>query len=175
MLVASSTKSLAPSLQRSSKSSKSLSEDCFSFVMTLCGYRSKPSTQRTAASQLAHLFRDDSKAEADTMSWITSIYWLLDIPASFLVGHAILEARKLFQMVSGHLSSLQEGTVEMRITKIAHRYFRTWFIFDVVIVGTSTSQPGPWPQLRTGLGLADLDAPALPTRLRLLVGTRAWQ
>eukprot|EP00434_Breviolum_minutum_P033062 symbB.v1.2.029250.t1/scaffold3178.1/size61925/5 len=52
------------------------------------------------------------------MSWITSIYWLLDIPASFLVGYAILE----------------EGTVEMRITKIARKYLRTWFIFDLIIV-----------------------------------------
>ena len=26
------------------------------------------------------------------MSWITSIYWLLDIPSSFLVGYAVLEA-----------------------------------------------------------------------------------
>jgi hypothetical protein len=30
--------------------------------------------------------------KVDTMSWITSIYWLLDIPASFLVGYAVLEA-----------------------------------------------------------------------------------
>lgn len=32
-------------------------------------------------------------AEAEAMAWITSIYWLLDIPASFLVGYAILEAK----------------------------------------------------------------------------------
>ena len=31
----------------------------------------------------------------------------------------------------------QEGTVEMRLTKIARRYLRTWFIFDLIIVGCS--------------------------------------
>jgi len=30
---------------------------------------------------------------------------------------------------------LEEGTVEMRITKIARKYLRTWFIFDLIIVG----------------------------------------
>lgn len=64
-------------------------------------------------------FDPESSAFVDTMSWITSIYWLLDIPASFLVGYAVLE----------------EGTVEMRLTKIARRYLRTWFIFDLIIVG----------------------------------------
>ncbi|CAJ1421955.1 unnamed protein product [Effrenium voratum] len=53
------------------------------------------------------------------MSWVTSCYWLLDIPASFLVGYPILE----------------EGTVEMRVPKIARNYFKTWFLFDIILVG----------------------------------------
>lgn len=64
-------------------------------------------------------FDPENTTFAEAMAWITSIYWLLDIPASFLVGYAILE----------------EGTVEMRITKIARRYLRTWFFFDLIIVG----------------------------------------
>ncbi|CAJ1332327.1 unnamed protein product [Effrenium voratum] len=64
-------------------------------------------------------FNPQTTGFVDAMSWVTSCYWLLDIPASFLVGYPILE----------------EGTVEMRVPKIARNYFKTWFLFDIILVG----------------------------------------
>ncbi|CAE7618391.1 Kcnh5 [Symbiodinium pilosum] len=54
----------------------------------------------------------------EVMAWVSSCYWLLDIPLSFLVGYPLLE----------------EGTVEMRVPKIAVQYLRSWFIFDIAVV-----------------------------------------
>mmetsp|Transcript_45534 Transcript_45534/g.101796 ORF Transcript_45534/g.101796 Transcript_45534/m.101796 type:complete len:854 (-) Transcript_45534:35-2596(-) len=63
-------------------------------------------------------FQPDSSVFMEVMAWVSSCYWLLDIPLSFLVGYPLLE----------------EGTVEMRVPKIAVHYLRTWFLFDLAVV-----------------------------------------
>lgn len=52
----------------------------------------------------------------DIMDWVTTIFWTMDIPWSFMTGfHA-------------------EGVVEMRCWEIAKHYCRTWFVFDLLII-----------------------------------------
>jgi len=55
------------------------------------------------------------------MSWIATAFWTLDIPFSFFVGYH------------------HEGIVEMRITKIAKQYAKTWLPFDLLVVGIDWS------------------------------------
>ena len=59
--------------------------------------------------------------KVDTMSWITSIYWLLDIPASFLVGYAVLEA------------SSANMCQQLSVCSTGHR--TTWGCKDLVDLG----------------------------------------
>mmetsp|Transcript_33791 Transcript_33791/g.78509 ORF Transcript_33791/g.78509 Transcript_33791/m.78509 type:complete len:869 (+) Transcript_33791:48-2654(+) len=63
-------------------------------------------------------FQPESSLFMEIMAWVSSCYWLLDIPLSFLVGYPLLE----------------EGTVEMKVPKIAANYLRTWFVFDFAVV-----------------------------------------
>jgi len=51
------------------------------------------------------------------MDWVTTCFWSLDIPFSFLSGYH------------------GEGVVEMRPKVIACHYLKTWFPFDFLIIG----------------------------------------
>mmetsp|Transcript_11469 Transcript_11469/g.33062 ORF Transcript_11469/g.33062 Transcript_11469/m.33062 type:complete len:546 (+) Transcript_11469:3-1640(+) len=50
------------------------------------------------------------------MNWVTSIFWSLDMLVSFFTGFE------------------NNGLVEMRCSKIARRYLRSWFVFDLLLV-----------------------------------------
>jgi len=50
------------------------------------------------------------------MEWATTVFWCVDMFLSFFSG---------FQ---------EGGLVEMRWSKVARRYFRTWFVFDFIVV-----------------------------------------
>lgn len=52
------------------------------------------------------------------MAWLTLLFWTADIPMTFFVGFH------------------KEGVVEMRAVKIAKHYFKTWFFFDLTVVGS---------------------------------------
>lgn len=52
-----------------------------------------------------------------SMSWITRLFWTLDIFWACLTGY-----------------SLDNGDLEMRVNYIVWRYLRTWFLFDVCLV-----------------------------------------
>jgi len=52
------------------------------------------------------------------MEWVTRIFWTLDMPLSFLSGY-----------VTG------TGSIELRFSKIARRYSRSWFSLDLLVVG----------------------------------------
>mmetsp|Transcript_28714 Transcript_28714/g.66639 ORF Transcript_28714/g.66639 Transcript_28714/m.66639 type:complete len:940 (-) Transcript_28714:125-2944(-) len=51
-----------------------------------------------------------------TMMWTSTVYWSLDIIASFLTGYHV------------------NGVVELRPSKVAKHYSRTWFPLDIMIV-----------------------------------------
>eukprot|EP00928_Gymnodinium_smaydae_P069796 TRINITY_DN5351_c0_g2_i1.p1 TRINITY_DN5351_c0_g2~~TRINITY_DN5351_c0_g2_i1.p1 ORF type:complete len:883 (-),score=104.79 TRINITY_DN5351_c0_g2_i1:86-2734(-) len=51
------------------------------------------------------------------MFWITLLFWTLDVPITFVSGYYI------------------NGTEEMRLSRIASNYLRTWFLLDVGIIG----------------------------------------
>mmetsp|Transcript_49850 Transcript_49850/g.115770 ORF Transcript_49850/g.115770 Transcript_49850/m.115770 type:complete len:711 (-) Transcript_49850:82-2214(-) len=51
-----------------------------------------------------------------TMDWVTTCFWTLDIPRSFLSGYH------------------GQGIVEMRPSAVAKHYLKTWFIFDFLII-----------------------------------------
>jgi len=50
------------------------------------------------------------------IAFVTTVFWTLDIPISFLKGYYC------------------EGVVEMRPSRIAKRYLQSWFTFDSVVV-----------------------------------------
>lgn len=52
----------------------------------------------------------------EVMGWTSSVYWLVDIPMSFLVGN------------------IRQGILEMKVRKIARIYLRGWFWFDLLVV-----------------------------------------
>jgi hypothetical protein len=52
------------------------------------------------------------------MKWWTRIFWSLDFPASFVCGFVTAN-----------------GSIELRASKIAKRYFKSWFVLDFVVVG----------------------------------------
>mmetsp|Transcript_58347 Transcript_58347/g.170601 ORF Transcript_58347/g.170601 Transcript_58347/m.170601 type:complete len:722 (-) Transcript_58347:320-2485(-) len=52
----------------------------------------------------------------DVMDWVTTIFWTIDLPCSFLTGYH------------------SEGLVEMRPTEVAKHYVKTWFPFDFMII-----------------------------------------
>jgi len=53
-----------------------------------------------------------------TIDLLTTVLWSIDILLSFFSGYN------------------DSGLLELRLQKIASRYFRTWFIVDILIVGT---------------------------------------
>jgi len=52
----------------------------------------------------------------EVMGWTSSIYWLVDIPMSFLVGN------------------IRKGIMEIKVRTIAGIYLRGWFWFDILVV-----------------------------------------
>eukprot|EP00434_Breviolum_minutum_P033294 symbB.v1.2.029458.t1/scaffold3225.1/size60752/1 len=52
------------------------------------------------------------------MDWISAVYWLVDMPLQLFVGF-----------------NTHEGKVEKRFSRTAMRYFKSWFLLDIVIVG----------------------------------------
>jgi len=65
---------------------------------------------------------DPAKATfTEFMAWLTTCFWTLDIPCSFLVGYH------------------REGVLEMRISRIARHYMRTWFPFDMIVISVDWS------------------------------------
>jgi hypothetical protein len=55
----------------------------------------------------------------ECMSWVTRLFWTLDMPASLVVGFVT-----------------PQGVTDMRPTAVAVRYLKTWFALDVVVVGS---------------------------------------
>lgn len=53
-----------------------------------------------------------------TMTWVTRLFWTFDIGASFLTGY-----------------TLETGELTLRLSHIAWRYMRTWFVIDLLLVG----------------------------------------
>lgn len=53
----------------------------------------------------------------DMMVWITLLYWTVDMPCSFITGYSM------------------GGLVELHMRKIIPRYVRTWFPFDLTVLG----------------------------------------
>jgi len=64
------------------------------------------------------LFDLDDSAFTVVMSWATRMFWTFDIFVSFLTG------------IVKH-----DGSLEMRISRIARNYLKTWFAVDMFIVG----------------------------------------
>lgn len=63
-------------------------------------------------------FFDPFQNEATrALAWFARVFWTCDIPLGFMTGFMF-----------------QDGDYEMRLSKIAGRYFRTWLVVDVVIV-----------------------------------------
>lgn len=60
-------------------------------------------------------YRDSLDPTISALMLISTIFWTLDIPMSFLVGY--------------HAG----GLIEMRMSRIAKRYARTWLVPDVII------------------------------------------
>jgi hypothetical protein len=52
------------------------------------------------------------------LSWITRLFWSSDMPMSFL---------------SGYIAA--DGCIEMRPTRVAKRYMKSWFALDCLVVG----------------------------------------
>merc|ERR1719199_831218 len=50
------------------------------------------------------------------MLWVTLLYWSFDFPCSFMTGYTL------------------NGVIEMQHKKIAIKYLKTWFTFDVTVL-----------------------------------------
>jgi len=61
-------------------------------------------------------FDPPASTVTEFLSWLTTCYWTLDIPFSFLVGFHT------------------KGVIEMRAAKIAPKYVKGWFLFDFFVV-----------------------------------------
>lgn len=92
------------------------------------------------------------------MVWVSRIFWSVDIGVSFFSGY--------FQ---------KDGFIEMRISRIAWRYIRTWLLLDLVIVS------GSWLELFWAEGGAEYARMGKASRslrflrmLRLLRMFRLW-
>eukprot|EP00443_Scrippsiella_acuminata_P069913 CAMPEP_0115399448 /NCGR_PEP_ID=MMETSP0271-20121206/14842_1 /TAXON_ID=71861 /ORGANISM="Scrippsiella trochoidea, Strain CCMP3099" /LENGTH=723 /DNA_ID=CAMNT_0002823261 /DNA_START=170 /DNA_END=2337 /DNA_ORIENTATION=+ len=53
---------------------------------------------------------------SSTMAWVTTCFWTADMAGNFLAGYQV------------------NGMVELRLSKIAGRYLRTWFPCDLLLV-----------------------------------------
>jgi hypothetical protein len=57
------------------------------------------------------------------MAWMSRLFWTIDMPMSLITGFI-----------------MKDGFIELRPAKIAHRYVRSWFIIDLVIVSFDWAQ-----------------------------------
>lgn len=65
------------------------------------------------------LFEPTETTFIKVMNWITRFYWTLDMPLSFLTGYVS-----------------KDGTIiDLRVSWIAKKYFRSWFPLDTIVVG----------------------------------------
>eukprot|EP00747_Dinoflagellata_sp_TGD_P194498 gnl/TRDRNA2_/TRDRNA2_61986_c0_seq1.p1 gnl/TRDRNA2_/TRDRNA2_61986_c0~~gnl/TRDRNA2_/TRDRNA2_61986_c0_seq1.p1 ORF type:complete len:742 (+),score=129.03 gnl/TRDRNA2_/TRDRNA2_61986_c0_seq1:103-2328(+) len=74
-------------------------------------------------------FHPPSDSFMDDMSWVTLIYWSVDIPASFCVGYYE-----------------KDGRLTLRFYLVAKHYLRTWLLLDVLIAGID------WLMIAVGSG-----------------------
>jgi len=63
------------------------------------------------------VFEPDPNPLTEVMAWLTLTFWTCDIPSSFCVGF------------------YYKGAIMMHAPVIAKRYLRSWFFFDVSVVG----------------------------------------
>eukprot|EP00416_Gambierdiscus_australes_P007984 CAMPEP_0171144906 /NCGR_PEP_ID=MMETSP0766_2-20121228/146727_1 /TAXON_ID=439317 /ORGANISM="Gambierdiscus australes, Strain CAWD 149" /LENGTH=571 /DNA_ID=CAMNT_0011608787 /DNA_START=103 /DNA_END=1819 /DNA_ORIENTATION=- len=80
--------------------------------------------------------------------WLTRIFWTVDMGMSFLSGYVC-----------------HDGSIEMRPWKIARRYTKSWWILDIVVVGTD------WFELlvQTGIGVTRLGKSSRALRIIRMV------
>merc|ERR1719329_1823047 len=63
-------------------------------------------------------FNPPEEGLLNVMVWVTRLFWLADMPASFVTGFV-------------H----NDGNIEMRPWRIVRKYLQTWFLLDAFIVG----------------------------------------
>eukprot|EP00415_Alexandrium_ostenfeldii_P001838 UN1838 len=93
-----------------------LTWDFFSSFMVLYDVISIPLMAVTLRHSTDAIMDGGTGPFTEVMDWVTTIFWTVDIPWSFLTGYNC------------------DGVVEMRAYEISRHYLRTWFPFDFGLI-----------------------------------------